>query len=171
MTTATIQHILSGLKGEIAREKDRERVQALCIMGMFYSRKIMTNALVCNNSHTIVCKKCKQDKPETCFTLNKCRYKHKVYVYRWTICRECINQARRKIKGKGPAKPEKGPKLCSQCRELLPLIAFSTVSFKKTGSNASIKVYRRNVCSLCMSSNSLKRRRYKMLQALTLPCG
>lgn len=43
MTAATIQHILTGLKGEIAREKDRERVQALCIMGMHWGVQLIIN--------------------------------------------------------------------------------------------------------------------------------
>lgn len=41
MTSAQIQHILTGLKSEIRREKDRDRVVHLCEMGLYWNRLLL----------------------------------------------------------------------------------------------------------------------------------
>lgn len=41
MTDQRIRYIISGLKNEIVREKDRERVRQLCIQGMQWNRELM----------------------------------------------------------------------------------------------------------------------------------
>lgn len=43
MTDSKIRYILSGLKAEIRRETDRERVRQLCIQGMQWSWQLMFN--------------------------------------------------------------------------------------------------------------------------------
>jgi hypothetical protein len=41
MTPSRIRYILSGLKAEIRREKDRERREHLAVMGMYWNRLMM----------------------------------------------------------------------------------------------------------------------------------
>jgi hypothetical protein len=38
MTATRIRYILSGLKAEIRREKDRERLAHLALMGLYWNR-------------------------------------------------------------------------------------------------------------------------------------
>jgi hypothetical protein len=41
MTATRIRYILSGLKSEIRREKDRERRENLAVMGMYWNRLLI----------------------------------------------------------------------------------------------------------------------------------
>lgn len=44
MTTSRIQHILTGLKGEIAREKDPERKEHLAVMGKYWNNELLSHS-------------------------------------------------------------------------------------------------------------------------------
>lgn len=75
MTTSRIQHILTGLKGEIAREKDRERVIHLCEMGLYF------NDLLLYGYATKICSVCGDQLPLKLFSRSDA-----------SICKGCWNK-------------------------------------------------------------------------------
>lgn len=75
MTPATIQHILTGLKGEIAREKDRGRLEHLCEMGLYF------NDLLLYGYATKICSVCGDELPLKLFSRSDA-----------SICKGCVNK-------------------------------------------------------------------------------
>lgn len=87
MTSARIQHILTGLKSEIRREKDRDRVVHLCEMGLYWSEELRTN-------HLVKCTECGKKKPLEAFG-----FAHNVKIkimYRRKRCYTCLGRAEKK---------------------------------------------------------------------------
>lgn len=91
MTSAQIRHILTGLKSEIRREKDRDRVVHLCEMGLYWSEELRTN-------HLVKCLECGEKKPLSAFG-----FAHNTktdVLYRRERCYTCLGRAEKKNKMK-----------------------------------------------------------------------
>lgn len=92
MTHCKIQHILTGLKAEIRREKDPQRREHLAIMGLYWNRLYMTG------TESKVCKTCKESLPLKHFELMVVKYRRKkggsnVCLSRRNECKKCYNKA------------------------------------------------------------------------------
>lgn len=172
MTDSRIRAILSGLKGEIRRDTDRERVRRLCIMGMHWNQRLIefTPEIIIEEKSAITCKSCKEIKPDNAFTWIKVPYRQSFYFYPRKICKACVNESRRK---KTVRKPEKGPKFCPECRQFLSLKEFSSFTncYTAKGGSKIYRVYRRNSCKACTALKAFNTKRLKQYQALTLSCG
>jgi len=91
MTPSKLQHILTGLKSEIRREADRQRIIHLCEMGLYYNRLLMSG------DDKKYCPKCEEWLPLKFFKLHRIKF----YFTRRKECNRCYNKAqyaRRKFK-------------------------------------------------------------------------
>lgn len=96
MTDHRIRYILSGIKEEIRREKDRERIQQLCIQGMQWNRELINfipDSITEPERNSMICRSCDLLLPLRSFSKAKIAYMKagkqlSAWYYRLD-CKEC----------------------------------------------------------------------------------
>lgn len=86
MTAGKIRYILSGLKSEIRREKDRERRISLAITGLYW------NDLLLNGTEKRTCCTCKEPLPLRFFGVRVIKLRGMTYHIPNKECKTCFGK-------------------------------------------------------------------------------